>query len=101
MDEATSRFEGERPDLSYEMPVQVLLVHGMGRSPFGLLPPGHYLRKCDRLSPFSGAPNDGIVAVEETRLEGTEHIEVRAVHTWIMNEPIARLALRAFLDSDS
>jgi pimeloyl-ACP methyl ester carboxylesterase len=58
------------------------------------------LGRGDRLSPFAGAPNDGIVSVEETRLDGAEHVEVRAVHTWIMNDPLARLILREFLERD-
>lgn len=57
--------------------------------------------RSDRLSPFAGAPNDGIVSVEETRLPGAEHVEVGAVHTWIMNDPLARLTLREFLERDS
>lgn len=56
------------------------------------------LGRSDRLSPFGTAPNDGIVSVEETRLAGAEHVEVKAVHTWIMNDPIARLTMRVFLE---
>lgn len=64
--------------------VPTLIVAGtMGRS--------------DRFSPFFGAPNDGIVSVAETELPGAEHLEVHAVHTWIMNDPLARLAILAFL----
>lgn len=31
------------------------------------------------------APNDGVLRAEETRLEGTEHVEIDAVHTFLMN----------------
>ncbi len=55
----------------------------------------------DRLAPFEGAPNDGIVSVDETRLDGAQHVEVGAVHTWIMNDPLARLVISAFLTEDS
>jgi hypothetical protein len=38
-----------------------------------------------------GVPNDGTVAVEETKLEGMSHfVEVDATHTWIMNAPRVR-----------
>lgn len=37
--------------------------------------------------PFDHQPNDGIVAVEETRLAGIEHEVVPAIHTFIMNHP--------------
>ena len=38
-------------------------------------------------SPWQGGDNDGIVGVDETRLEGPaiEHVQVDAVHTLIMN----------------
>lgn len=35
--------------------------------------------------PFGEQPNDGIVTVEETRLEGAEFLEVPAMHTFLMN----------------
>jgi hypothetical protein len=40
-----------------------------------------------RLSPFGGEPNDGIVALSETRL-GTEHPVLRfpVTHTFMMND---------------
>lgn len=53
--------------------------------------------RTDRFSPFGNKPNDGIVSVEETLLEGAEHFTVPAVHTWIMDEPIARLIMKEFL----
>jgi hypothetical protein len=39
--------------------------------------------------PFGGAPNDGIVSVEETTLSGPHvaHEVVPAIHTFIMNDP--------------
>jgi hypothetical protein len=51
--------------------------------------------------PFHGEPSDGVVRVEETRLPGVPHVEVPAIHTFIMNDAdVARLTL-AFLASDS
>lgn len=35
--------------------------------------------------PFDGKPNDGIVSVEETYLEGVPRVEVPALHTFMMN----------------
>lgn len=52
--------------------------------------------------PFRGEPSDGVVRVVETRLpgEGVAHVEVPAVHTFIMNDSaVAALVLR-FLDRD-
>ncbi len=44
-------------------------------------------------------PNDGTVAVDETRLAGTDaFVEVDASHTWIMNHPQVRAAIVAYLD---
>ena len=45
--------------------------------------------------PFRGAPSDGIVRVEETRLPGVPHVEVPALHTFIMNDAaVCKLALK-------
>lgn len=43
--------------------------------------------------PFRGAASDGVVAVDETPLEGAEHRTVPALHTFIMND--ARVAAEA------
>ena len=52
-----------------------------------------------RWLPFRGEPSDGVVRVEETRLAGIPHIEVPAVHTFIMNDAdVAKLVLR-FLEA--
>jgi hypothetical protein len=49
--------------------------------------------------PFRGEPSDGVVRVEETRLPGVPHVEVPAIHTFIMNDAdVARLTLR-FLEA--
>jgi hypothetical protein len=55
--------------------------------------------RTDRFSPFGDLANDGIVSVEETRLEGAEQLVVPAIHTWIMNDPVARLVMKEFLSS--
>jgi pimeloyl-ACP methyl ester carboxylesterase len=48
-----------------------------------------------RWLPFKGEPSDGVVRVEETRLPGIPHVEVPAIHTFIMNDAeVARIALR-------
>jgi len=39
-----------------------------------------------RWLPFGGARSDGIVAVDETRLPGVPHVEVHALHTFLMND---------------
>jgi pimeloyl-ACP methyl ester carboxylesterase len=50
------------------------------------------------LSPFDGTPNDGVVAVEETRLDAaTPVVEVPASHTFMMNNRQVREAVRAVL----
>lgn len=45
--------------------------------------------------PFEGAASDGVVGVEETRLDGVPHVVVPAIHTFIMNH---REVTRAILD---
>ncbi len=48
-----------------------------------------------RWGPLGDRPSDGVVAVDETRLEGAEHREVPCLHTFIMNSPeVARLTTR-------
>jgi hypothetical protein len=50
------------------------------------------------LSPFDGAPNDGVVAVDEARLgSGTALIELRASHTFMMNNRQVRATVREVL----
>ena len=56
--------------------MRLLLIHGLGRTP----------------------QNDGVVAVEETRLgPNTEVIRVPAVHTLIMNSPQVRRVIYELL----
>ncbi|MDP2345701.1 MAG: alpha/beta fold hydrolase [Deltaproteobacteria bacterium] len=46
-------------------------------------------------SPWKGGANDGVVSVDETRLEGIETVVVDAIHTLIMNQrEVAGLTLR-------
>ena len=41
-----------------------------------------------RFSPFGSEPNDGVVSVAETRINGAcEPIQIPALHTWIMSHP--------------
>ena len=50
------------------------------------------------LSLFGGAPNDGVIAVDEARLDaGAEFIELRASHTFMMNNRQVRAAIRELL----
>lgn len=48
--------------------------------------------------PFAGDPNDGVVRVSETALEGVERLEVHGVHTFLMNRRDVFEAIREFLD---
>jgi hypothetical protein len=51
-----------------------------------------------RWSPFGDRPNDGVVAVEETRLGGdSEVILVPSIHTLIMNSPRVTKAISELL----
>lgn len=43
-----------------------------------------------RFSPFGDKPNDGLVAVSETRLAGSESVLVPALHTVLMDSPAVR-----------
>lgn len=47
--------------------------------------------------PFGHEPSDGVVGVEETRLDGVPHVVVPAVHTFIMNDREVTRRLLAFL----
>ena len=50
-----------------------------------------------RFSPFGMEPNDGIVSVSETELEGATRVLVPAWHTWMMAHPQAHAAVREML----
>lgn len=50
-----------------------------------------------RLLPRGERASDGVVSVEETRLEGADHRIVPAVHTLIMNHPRVRAEILQFL----
>ena len=48
-----------------------------------------------RWSPLAGRVSDGVLGVDETRLDGVPNIEVPALHTFIMNDAeVARLTLQ-------
>ena len=49
--------------------------------------------------PYRGGPSDGIVGVEETRLDGAVHRSFDTAHTFIMNHPEVVRVLLEFLDS--
>lgn len=50
--------------------------------------------------PFAGEPNDGIVKVDETRLEGAPQLLVHGVHTFLMNRRDVADAVKRFLDRE-
>lgn len=51
-----------------------------------------------RWSPFGAEPNDGLVAVDEARLGSPDHlVTVPAAHTFMMNHPAVRRAIREAL----
>lgn len=53
----------------------------------------------DRWSAFAGEPNDGLVSRDETRcVPSDEVLEVPARHTFLMNHPEVRKAIRQVLD---
>lgn len=55
-------------------------------------------RDGDGLNPILKGDDDGVVTVEETRLQGmTEHLVVPAVHTMVMDHAQTRDAVRRFL----
>jgi pimeloyl-ACP methyl ester carboxylesterase len=52
-----------------------------------------------RWLPFRGAPSDGVVAVEETRLPGVPVVEVPCLHTFIMNDRSVTERMAHFLQT--
>lgn len=52
-----------------------------------------------RWLPFGGEPNDSILRVDETRLEGVPAIDVHGVHSFLMNRRDVFAAVRRFLES--
>lgn len=48
--------------------------------------------------PFQGEPNDGIVRVSETHLDGASVVLVHGVHTFLMNRRDVARAVLAFLE---
>jgi hypothetical protein len=54
--------------------------------------------KGERINPLLEGPDDGIVTVEETKLEGmTGHLVVDAIHTFVMGHPEAMAAATRFV----
>lgn len=49
--------------------------------------------------PFEGRPNDCVVALEETRLEGAATLEVEGIHTFLMNRRDVFEAVHGFLET--
>jgi hypothetical protein len=55
-------------------------------------------QKGESLNPLIPGPDDGVVGVEETKLEGmSEHVVVDAIHTFVMRHPEARARAVRFL----
>lgn len=50
--------------------------------------------------PFGGAPNDIILRVDETLIEGVETIEIPALHTFVMNRRDVFETIRHFLAAE-
>ena len=50
--------------------------------------------------PFKDNASDGVVSVDETRLEGVEHCVMPALHTFIMNHPQVVSELIRFLERE-
>ncbi len=53
-----------------------------------------------RWLPFAGKPNDSILQVEETRLDGVPSVEVPGVHSFLMNRRDVFETVRNFLDAE-
>jgi hypothetical protein len=81
--------------------MRLVLIHRMSRTPLSLALLGHRLSQLgnsvrhfgyaalhESFDQIVGRLNDGVVAVQETRLRpNTEVMLVRSVHTLIMNSP--------------
>jgi pimeloyl-ACP methyl ester carboxylesterase len=50
-----------------------------------------------RWLPLGAEPNDGILTVEESQLDGVPMVQVPALHTWLMNRRDVFRAVRDFL----
>jgi len=50
-----------------------------------------------RWLPLGDEPNDGIVTLEEARLDGVPCIEIPALHTWLMNRHDVFVVIHRFL----
>ena len=48
--------------------------------------------------PLGRQPNDGVLTVEETSLDGVPRMEIPALHTWLMNRGDVFRAIRCFLE---
>jgi pimeloyl-ACP methyl ester carboxylesterase len=52
---------------------------------------------CGRFSPFGDEPNDGLVAVSEARIAGSEPVLLPVLHTFMMDAPSVRARITALL----
>jgi hypothetical protein len=74
----------------------ILLVHGLGRTPFSFYSLVRRLRRWGyRGETFGDEPNDGIVALSETRIRDDDPLVVVPVtHTFMMNNAQVQAAIR-------
>jgi pimeloyl-ACP methyl ester carboxylesterase len=49
--------------------------------------------------PFGGQPSDGIVALDETKLDDVPHAVLPALHTFIMNNAVVQRAIVRFIET--